>query len=1068
MKKLMLFANFLLFATIYSQEQVYIPNTPEASLITRYGDYPVDMSTGLPSIEIPLFNLPTRSKDISMNLGLSYHQSSITHYDSLTTDFGRGWSINDMGVISGENGLRELGGASSRLKANYDSIQNGGSSTYIQHSKQEYSFNFLGNSGKFYIFPKSDGLLAAEIVENNNKILEIVPIYSTQDFVVTGFYFYDNKGYRYDFLVSDTFIYLRKILNQLYNSNPSEPYPEDENYQPILTIIRETQPSNFKLSKIVDNNGMTLLEVEYSAYEKVEDYHEGNEKNITYKANKIISEGYGEVIIDRTIVNQDETKVNQVYLKDTNSNLIEKYQFILNQDKQLVELKQGTSTTKSHFFEYKNSPTPNDFIRDYDFYGYPNATSKYVKASGTVDDFRSSLSRMITPNATSNGVLNKITYPTGMITTFEYENNTYSFYKCSIPYKIAIDNDIKIELIAIRDSVTQEIIGYEEAPEYFTQFFPSNIHNFNEEIVASHTFESSGLNQTVFNLTVPSKVFFYFHGEPFTYNAEIEEGGVVTDSTMITSYPIFTILKDDQIIDSFSHNNFSGPFSDTLSNPINNTDPYYRNSMNGGLGKDLLLQPGVYTVVISNTVHPAAGNFIARKLTPKLPYNYNASLFLPQESSSHIQKFEYGPGIRIKKIKQFVDEQQLNQNSNPERTLEYFYHLFDEIDRSSGFSFRDPYTHVSRDTLGIIRYINTSAPGGGYYSFRYKNNWYERENIIYYANVTVFERGNDNSILYKKQHEFLNNYENPIQQNLSYSVEKKAFLRKPKHVKYFNSEADLISDTEYSYEFGLHPTNMSWLEPTLITNKEYFPSGSFITNSETFKFSLLNRLLTEKTSTTSDGITNKVKYFYKPIDSQLPIEVTRNNISLIERVENFKNNELLGSSVTVYDNNWVGQGLSLLNNAFLLKEIKNAKGSNDLELKVKINFYDEYSHPLEVQQENGTPIAYIWGYNLTQPIAKIENATYAQVQPYLANLQSLSNGTNESALLSALNDLRTALPNAMVTTYTYKPLIGISTVTDPKGDTQTYHYDSFNRLQYVKDKDGNILSENQYHYRTQN
>jgi YD repeat-containing protein len=56
----------------------------------------------------------------------------------------------------------------------------------------------------------------------------------------------------------------------------------------------------------------------------------------------------------------------------------------------------------------------------------------------------------------------------------------------------------------------------------------------------------------------------------------------------------------------------------------------------------------------------------------------------------------------------------------------------------------------------------------------------------------------------------------------------------------------------------------------------------------------------------------------------------------------------------------------------------------------------------------------------------------------------------------------------MITTYTYNPLIGISTVTDPKGDTQTYHYDEFNRLQFVKDSEDNILSENAYHYRTPN
>ena len=53
----------------------------------------------------------------------------------------------------------------------------------------------------------------------------------------------------------------------------------------------------------------------------------------------------------------------------------------------------------------------------------------------------------------------------------------------------------------------------------------------------------------------------------------------------------------------------------------------------------------------------------------------------------------------------------------------------------------------------------------------------------------------------------------------------------------------------------------------------------------------------------------------------------------------------------------------------------------------------------------------------------------------------------------------------MITTYTYIPLIGVSTITDPKGNTMTYTYDSFGRLQNVKDKDGNILSENEYHYK---
>jgi hypothetical protein len=37
-----------------------------------------------------------------------------------------------------------------------------------------------------------------------------------------------------------------------------------------------------------------------------------------------------------------------------------------------------------------------------------------------------------------------------------------------------------------------------------------------------------------------------------------------------------------------------------------------------------------------------------------------------------------------------------------------------------------------------------------------------------------------------------------------------------------------------------------------------------------------------------------------------------------------------------------------------------------------------------------------------------------------------------------------------------------------KGYTMYYEYDSFGRLSQVKDAQGNILSENEYNYRTQN
>ena len=55
----------------------------------------------------------------------------------------------------------------------------------------------------------------------------------------------------------------------------------------------------------------------------------------------------------------------------------------------------------------------------------------------------------------------------------------------------------------------------------------------------------------------------------------------------------------------------------------------------------------------------------------------------------------------------------------------------------------------------------------------------------------------------------------------------------------------------------------------------------------------------------------------------------------------------------------------------------------------------------------------------------------------------------------------------MVTTYTHIPLVGVSTITDPKGLKTTYEYDAFNRLKWVKDHEGNVLQKYCYNYKGQ-
>lgn len=158
-------------------------------------------------------------------------------------------------------------------------------------------------------------------------------------------------------------------------------------------------------------------------------------------------------------------------------------------------------------------------------------------------------------------------------------------------------------------------------------------------------------------------------------------------------------------------------------------------------------------------------------------------------------------------------------------------------------------------------------------------------------------------------------------------------------------------------------------------------------------------------------------------------------------------------------------------NLYLPEKIQFSKGEQVLEDKVLYHKYDNLGRPLEVSKKNGTHIAYIWGYNKTQPIAKIENATYAQVSNYVNNLQTMSNldknEATENSLRTQLNNLRnvSALENSQITTYTYDPLVGVTSITDPRGETIYYQYDEFNRLEFIKDAQGNLIKEHKYKYK---
>jgi YD repeat-containing protein len=137
--------------------------------------------------------------------------------------------------------------------------------------------------------------------------------------------------------------------------------------------------------------------------------------------------------------------------------------------------------------------------------------------------------------------------------------------------------------------------------------------------------------------------------------------------------------------------------------------------------------------------------------------------------------------------------------------------------------------------------------------------------------------------------------------------------------------------------------------------------------------------------------------------------------------------------------------------------------------------YDNTGNMIESKPSgSAVPTTYLWGYRHQHPIAEIQNATYDQVKNALGGqtvVDAIANAdTLSTSNATLLNNLRTNtnLQGAMVTTYTYKPLIGMLTATDPRGITTYYEYDAFGRLKrtyFIENGTVKTLQQYDYHYK---
>jgi hypothetical protein len=236
--------------------------------------------------------------------------------------------------------------------------------------------------------------------------------------------------------------------------------------------------------------------------------------------------------------------------------------------------------------------------------------------------------------------------------------------------------------------------------------------------------------------------------------------------------------------------------------------------------------------------------------------------------------------------------------------------------------------------------------------------------------------------------------------------------------------------------------------------------GNVLKNTEEFIYDSFNGLLKEKSFLTSDQRTKKTLFTYPEEgspDNFIQNLFDQNRINKPIKKTNFIDNTKIGETIINYNE---------YNEKTEPSVIEVFKGeSTEGTPVITFEAYDSKANPVQYKTINNIPTAILWGYNKTKIVSKVIGSTYNELIATGIDEDIVNNPDGISELNIELNKIQLAFENdplKKVETYIYKPLIGVTQITDLRNQTASFEYDNFNRFSLSKDNDGNIITKNEY------
>lgn len=281
-----------------------------------------------------------------------------------------------------------------------------------------------------------------------------------------------------------------------------------------------------------------------------------------------------------------------------------------------------------------------------------------------------------------------------------------------------------------------------------------------------------------------------------------------------------------------------------------------------------------------------------------------------------------------------------------------------------------------------------------------------------------------------------------------------------------------------SYNIKFYDRNCEWWKLDSIKTTKFIDSKEVCITKE-YDYNTINLLHKKVTIKNSNGKTfeKQITYPCDIDDNGVYSNMTaKNMIEYPIEEREYVDGKLVKGELSTYNASYLPYEKYISEKKTPITSFSIFNGTKDshypLLPQIKYNKYGYNGRINEIIQKDGNIITYLWSYKNEYPIAEIKNATFSQVSSALSGITPEQLASSVVPNMDKVEALRqnSNLSNAQITTYTYKPLVGMTSVTDPRGVTTYYEYDDFNRLKQtyiIENGEKKILQKYDYHYANQ-